>query len=81
MHLSEHMYIQAYIFVCMCTVLILSVYSVLYIHLSVTPRDVFQEMLWGPPAVGLDARECLNAFSFKLSPEKMEYTVAPPLRD
>lgn len=72
MHLSEHMYIQAHIFVCMCTVLILSVYSVLPIHLSVRLRDVFQVMLWGPSAVGLDAREGLNAFSFKLPPEKPE---------
>lgn len=72
MHLSEHMYIQAYIFVCMCMVLILSVNSVLPIHLSVTPRDLFQEMLWGPPAVGLNGREGLNALSFKLPPEKPE---------
>lgn len=69
---SECIHIPACIFVCMCTVLILSVYSVLPIHLSVEPRDVFQVMLWGPPAVGLHAREGLHAFSFKLPPEKAE---------
>lgn len=59
MHLSEHIYIQDYIFVCRCTVLIHSVYSVLPIHLFLGPRDVFQVMLWGPHAMDFDAKEGL----------------------
>lgn len=43
-----------------------------YISSSVGPRDVFQVMLCGPPAVGLDAGEALDVFSIKLPPEKPE---------
>lgn len=41
-----------------------------YISSSVGPRDVLQAMLWGPPAMGLEAGEGFNAFSFKLLAEK-----------
>lgn len=41
-----------------------------YISSSVGPRDVLQAMLWGPPAMDLEAGEGFNAFSFKLPAEK-----------
>lgn len=50
----------------------------LFISSSVWPRDVLRVMLWDPPAVGSDALQGVNAFSFELPPKKPESKALHP---